>query len=227
MKKFWIGAMGAAGLALAVGGQAHATQYILNVDGCSSGCGLSNYGTVDVTGQGTTTLNFDIELANNVYFNQAGGGSGGHDEVFWNLLGNPTPVTLSGVDAGFGTNASVAIGSHNTGPFGDFDYVVTWGGSPQNNGNLPGGGIKSLTFTVTGTGPLTLDPNLVSGKNIFAAVDVATGCVDGTCASTGRIGATLAGGVPEPTSWALMILGFGGVGAVLRRQRPVSAAATA
>ena len=29
----------------------------------------------------------------------------------------------------------------------------------------------------------------------------------------------LAGGVPEPTSWALMILGFGGAGAVLRGQR--------
>ncbi|HZZ66808.1 MAG TPA: PEPxxWA-CTERM sorting domain-containing protein [Phenylobacterium sp.] len=29
----------------------------------------------------------------------------------------------------------------------------------------------------------------------------------------------LAGGVPEPASWALMILGFGGAGAVLRGQR--------
>jgi hypothetical protein len=28
-----------------------------------------------------------------------------------------------------------------------------------------------------------------------------------------------AGGVPEPTSWALMILGFGSAGAMLRNQR--------
>jgi hypothetical protein len=32
-------------------------------------------------------------------------------------------------------------------------------------------------------------------------------------------------GVPEPAAWALMILGFGGVGATLRRRRTVSAIA--
>jgi hypothetical protein len=32
--------------------------------------------------------------------------------------------------------------------------------------------------------------------------------------------------VPEPTSWALMLLGFGGMGAMLRsRRRPVAATA--
>lgn len=35
------------------------------------------------------------------------------------------------------------------------------------------------------------------------------------------------GGVPEPASWALMILGFGGVGAVVRRRRAVVAAVAA
>jgi choice-of-anchor C domain-containing protein len=34
-------------------------------------------------------------------------------------------------------------------------------------------------------------------------------------------------GVPEPASWALMILGFGGLGATLRRQRRVTALAAA
>jgi hypothetical protein len=33
------------------------------------------------------------------------------------------------------------------------------------------------------------------------------------------------GGVPEPMSWAMMILGFGGVGGVLRRRRELAAAA--
>jgi hypothetical protein len=33
-----------------------------------------------------------------------------------------------------------------------------------------------------------------------------------------NVGATTHGGVPEPAAWALMLLGFGGVGAVLRRR---------
>ncbi|MGZ6018434.1 MAG: PEPxxWA-CTERM sorting domain-containing protein [Phenylobacterium sp.] len=32
-------------------------------------------------------------------------------------------------------------------------------------------------------------------------------------------GAALAGGVPEPATWGLMIVGFGGMGAMMRRQR--------
>jgi hypothetical protein len=39
-------------------------------------------------------------------------------------------------------------------------------------------------------------------------------------------GTALAGGVPEPAAWALMIVGFGGVGAVLRsRRKPVAVTA--
>jgi hypothetical protein len=32
-------------------------------------------------------------------------------------------------------------------------------------------------------------------------------------------------GVPEPASWALMLVGFGGMGALLRRRRPRAVAA--
>lgn len=39
-----------------------------------------------------------------------------------------------------------------------------------------------------------------------------------------RIGCTGGGGVPEPASWALMLLGFGGVGAMLRRRPRVQIA---
>lgn len=35
----------------------------------------------------------------------------------------------------------------------------------------------------------------------------------------------IAGVIPEPTTWALMILGFGGAGAMLRRRRPAEARA--
>jgi len=39
-----------------------------------------------------------------------------------------------------------------------------------------------------------------------------------------RVAGVAAAPVPEPASWALMILGFGGAGAVLRRRRPAMAA---
>lgn len=40
-------------------------------------------------------------------------------------------------------------------------------------------------------------------------------------------GAPDVGGVPEPTTWALMIFGFGGAGAMLRRRRQTDTFATA
>lgn len=42
---------------------------------------------------------------------------------------------------------------------------------------------------------------------------------DGQLIGTGTSSARLAGAVPEPASWALMVLGLGGVGAALRRRR--------
>ena len=35
------------------------------------------------------------------------------------------------------------------------------------------------------------------------------------------------GGVPEPATWAMMLTGFGGLGALMRRRRALSVAATA
>jgi hypothetical protein len=43
---------------------------------------------------------------------------------------------------------------------------------------------------------------------------------------SGSYGGTLnlaAGAIPEPAAWAMMIVGFGGVGALMRRKRAVAA----
>ena len=37
-----------------------------------------------------------------------------------------------------------------------------------------------------------------------------------------KIGRELTGGVPEPTTWAMMVMGFGAVGFAMRRRRPVT-----
>jgi hypothetical protein len=43
----------------------------------------------------------------------------------------------------------------------------------------------------------------------------------GICCSAGSdiVVTSLAGGVPEPAAWALMLAGFGGIGAMIRRRR--------
>lgn len=56
--------------------------------------------------------------------------------------------------------------------------------------------------------------------------------ISGTSGPAGSFGGTVnfapvAGGVPEPASWALMIIGFGSAGALLRRRRHAMLAAVA
>lgn len=212
MKKFLIGAVAAAGLALA--SQANATVYTLTDDHCTGTCGgLSNYGTITVTG--TTTLDIVIDLAANVFFNPNGNGL---DTVAWDLVGNPL-ISVSGLPATWGVNGNQAAGStnHEDG-FGDLDYIV-------NISSLAPTTVHHLEYFVTGAGAnagntLTLDHNVADNQNIFFTVDVI-----GTNGKTGVIGATLTGGgVPEPATWAMMLLGFGGMGALLRRRRQVMAA---
>jgi hypothetical protein len=214
MKKYLIGAAAAATLAL--GGAAHATTYVLNADFCSGGgCGSSSYGTINVTGQGTGTLNVDIELnAGTVIFQEAG--SDPHDEVWFDT--NTTSVDVEGLAAPFSSNGVRAEGSHvANGTGGAFDYVLQR--AHDGNPSTPATGQHSLLFTLTGPPALALGSTLVGNNNLFFVVDVAGYNAAGALVNTGRVGATLQAGVPEPASWALMILGFGGVGAVLRTRR--------
>jgi hypothetical protein len=78
-----------------------------------------------------------------------------------------------------------------------------WGGSPNGDGD------QSKGFTVTyNFSSAVSSVNFTSSENSFEFDK-------------------LAGGVPEPASWALMIIGFGGAGAALRSQRRRQATAAA
>jgi len=227
MNKYLIGAVAAASLSL--GGAAHASTYLLNVDNCSGGCGSASYGQINVSGETTGVLTIDIELnANTTIFQEAG--QDPHGEVWFNT--NTSSVTVGGLVDPFTANGLQSAGAFkaNGNAFGTWDYLIQrdHDGNPSN----PAGGQHSMTFTLTGPASLALESDLVDGKNLFFVVDIASyNATTGALINTGRVGATLSGtpttnsGAPEPASWALMILGFGGVGGVLRSRRRLATAA--
>jgi hypothetical protein len=64
-----------------------------------------------------------------------------------------------------------------------------------------------LVFNLNPVALASLNDYIAAGKTQF----VISGTVLGQAGSTG--------GVPEPAAWALMLIGFGGLGAVMRRRR--------
>jgi hypothetical protein len=209
---------------LALPATANATTYVLNVDNCSGTCGQASYGHIDVTGQGTGTLSVDIELNANTIFQQSG--QNPHPDVWFDT--NTATVDIEGLAAPFSADGSQAAGSFNANgnSFGTFDYIIKRASS--GNPATAAGGQHSLNFTLSGPLSLALDSTTVGNKNLFFVVDVASFNPNGgALINTGRIGATIQGGVPEPASWSLMILGFGGLGAMLRANRRRMALATA
>jgi len=202
---------------------ANAATYFLNFDNCNGTCGQTSYGQINVSGETTGTLTIDIELNANTIFMQSG--QNPHADVWFDT--NTHTVDVEGLAAPFSANGSHTAGSiqPNGASLGSFDYDIMRASS--GNPATAAGGQHSLTFTLSGPSSLALEYTAVGSNNLFFVVDVASFHPDGgALINTGRIGATIQGGVPEPASWALMILGFGGVGAALRsRRRPALAAA--
>jgi hypothetical protein len=221
MKKILLGAAMVAALAIGGGTVAHAAVYDLTVVGCTT-CTLTSYGTVTTTGEGTTSVDFSIQLATDGYFNQAGGA---HDAFAWSLLGDPD-VTVSGLVAPFGTNGTQSAGTYHEDGLGDFEYAIQYVGPPNNNSTLC---CQTLNFTITSLSDIFFTSNLIDGEDVFFSVDVAQVLANGDRA-TGVIGAICPNGdcghegggggpIPEPATWAMMLIGFGGMGAILRRNR--------
>lgn len=117
----------------------------------------------------------------------------------FDMSGNP--------DAGSDTrNIRVDTGGAST----LFSYVFTTGASPLNNSSNMNWAHKALTFTATGA----------STQIRFASGDFGRCCWGAALDNV-----AVSSAVPEPTSWALMMSGFFGAGAILRRTRRQVAAA--
>jgi hypothetical protein len=60
---------------------------------------------------------------------------------------------------------------------------------------------------------------LAPGNVFFTPVQTSGGLLDISAATNLVLNASILTGVPEPSTWALLIVGFGGVGSLLRRRR--------
>jgi hypothetical protein len=79
------------------------------------------------------------------------------------------------------------------------------------------GGVSQIANS---RGAFNFDAELTAGQKVsFAVGSAGNYTYDSTGLALNVTGPDPVGGVPEPTSWALMIIGFGGAGAVLRRRR--------
>ena len=166
--------------------------------------------------------------------------------TFSNYVGNYAGTVTGHVD-GLVDNATSAatavwidsypVGLNQFGAYGTPFNVLTWSGGSliENSFTLSGGLITAAFFSLTGA----------NGVSDQLYLNSACACAFGTghtnflnignndtqyVWSVGNLGAAdgiifgdRGGAVPEPATWALMITGFGLVGATLRRRRAVAA----
>jgi hypothetical protein len=179
----------------------------LTSDACSGGCsnGFTPFGTVTVT-QATTgaDLLFSVQLNSTYFFNTS---NGTNDAFVYNLsspLTAPTSLT-----ANFTADATSPV--HQS-AFGDFTNGITYSGPKT---------VQLLTFTVADAGLLSASTfaSTTSGTDAFFAADI-TSLLPSGAVNTGPVGGlTISTAVPEPSTWAMMILGFFGVGFMAYRRK--------
>jgi hypothetical protein len=188
----------------------------LTYDHCTGGCstGVSPFGTVTISqsGSGTFTDTFTIALNPTYAFN--GNGKGLDAFAFSLASGTAASIGLSQAEltAGFGIETKLPASQDG---FGNYLNAINYNKS----------GATTLTFTVTDTCVLSVSCFVAGSSNgnggttdpSFFTADIAGN------SNTGVVGSGIAPAVPEPSTWAMMILGFAGVGFLAcRRKRGVA-----
>jgi len=190
---------------LALAGQAQAGVLLadLNVPATGSGLPAMSYGTITVTDIDGGGVTVKVDLADFVNFVNSGGP---HTPFAFNLNTSIVLQSITGLGSPFAAQESASAT-----PFGDFDYGI---GMTNGNGwshSYHG----SLVFTIADIGTENFNAN---SAGYWFAADL--GYKPGTAnAITGSVAATIQAGVPEPSTWAMMILGFFGVGFMAYRRR--------
>jgi PEP-CTERM putative exosortase interaction domain len=211
-----LAAAAAGALTLAMAGAAGATTtFSLDLGNAAISPYPAPYGSVAVNLVNATTATVDFTSTTTggfKYFFIDGGSA--------DVNVNATTWTLSGLTGNGGALSDG--GSGNVDGWGTFNQTINqFDGFSQPS--------TAISFTLTNTSgtwasdSLVLTPN-ADGHSVGAHIAVCVLATNPTCNSTiGAIATGFAtnGGapIPEPATWAMMILGFGGIGAMLRRRR--------
>jgi PEP-CTERM motif-containing protein len=183
---------------------------VLNLtdDGCTGGCGTAPFGTVTVSQSGNIDTIL-VSLNSGYFFNPNGSG---HDAFAFSFGNSKTPITLSAASilAGFSVDATSPVLQS---PFGNYLTGILFDGSALT--------VQSLSFSFTDNSPLSLssfETGAFNGngdhpKDYFTADIFGNG-------HTGDVGASsIASPVPEASTWAMLIVGFAGVGLLAHRRK--------
>lgn len=179
--------------------QANAAVYIASLNVISdANIGSGTLGTITVTDiAGGVTV--DVSLIAGINFVNTGGP---HTPFTYNLNAVPTSITFA-APAIFS-----AAGTSSATPYGSFNRGVDMTG-----GNGAPGQHGPLDFTLMG---ITTANFTTNSSGYFFASDL----VRLSNGATGSVAAgTFTPAVPEPSTWAMMILGFAGVGFMAYRRR--------
>jgi hypothetical protein len=168
------------------------------------GTGLVNgdYGTVMVTDI-SGGVSIDVTLKNSSGFVNTGGG---HEAFSFNLdVGTLTNAEITGLTSGFSFDGAKSV--PNAGTFNNNISCNVCG----NGGKNPQPGPLDFNITLAG---LTVNDFTTSTAGFLFAADLLV-------PPTGEV--AVGSAVPEPSTWAMMILGFMGVGfmAYRRKSKPV------
>ena len=186
--------------------------FTFSVDGSTNTVlGSAPYGTVTVT-ENAGKLDFVQTLTGGFRIHD---GNANHNAFAFSINSNPA-VIISNLTAGFVAVSPDAGTSVTAPPFGTFLTAIDCAAACGSG--FSGGFAGPLTFTVQAAGGLSLASlgfNTVSGNNIYFASDLII-----SNGNTGNVGALRnPGAVPEPATWAMMLVGFGAMGVSMRRRR--------
>jgi hypothetical protein len=189
--------------------------YTLDIASQCTGCGSGPFGTVTIT-QGTNGYNFDVQLTGPGGPNFNGKGNG--FEAFTFSLADTSPgtgtITLSAASALAGFTVDSSLSGFQQNSFGTYTSGIGFNSKSQPSG------VTDLQFFVADLQPLSASSFLTGTsppnqpKQAFFTADVyANG-------STGVVGANdPPTSVPEPSTWAMLMLGFAGIGFLAYRRR--------